>query len=274
MNEEEILDQQDYEGDFWSGFVDILSGLVLIFSFLILVAGIIIAVIYQTFSTVKIPPEPYKFVLTTIQQSPLTIFSQYDVIEDIEKRDKTHVLVNKTRQKLESVGQKAHQILANYPILERRLVQEIRFLQEEISPPPEGETQQARDFKGGRNNLSGADNIPPAEVNWDTVVDGQEIFISFDKADSSPPQGIILDKLRNTLRNWTNNRPKMNTIQLLVANAVTPYRALAQKDALKRALLIRNLLRNLRYKFNVKIISAESGFANHSFGWIRVREEK
>ena len=176
-SEEQILDQQGYEDDFWPGFVDILSGLILIFAFMVLVAGIIIALIFQIDPTVRETPRIFRNILTVVQQSPLTISARFDVIERAKAGNEVQLLVDETRNQLEVIGRRTHQVLENYPILERKLVQEIRFLQREInlvkeSPPQRGTTQKVRDFQGGRLADTGSDRIPPTEKKLGKLVTG------------------------------------------------------------------------------------------------------
>ena len=282
MNETGMQESQDYGDDFWPGFVDILSGLILIFSFLILVAGVVIAVIYQTHSTVKLPPTKFTQVLAIVQQSPLVIKAQYDVIEEIKKEDEIQVLVQKTQQQLEDIAEKTNRVLNNFPDLKRKLVQEIRFLQEEIrlvkvSPPPEGKTQKPVDNDGGRLKESkGADNIPSLDVqNWEVVssdnLSEDNLFITFKTPNSLPPTEEMDNKLRSALREWFKNNPNVVKPKIFVANAVVPYSGIAPRDSLRRALFLRELIKTYKKDIKVQIIATENDKETHLNGWIEIR---
>lgn len=278
MNEVGMPEQQSYGDDFWPGFVDILSGLILIFSFLILVAGVVIAVIYQTFSTVIIPPTKFTHVLAIIQRSPLMIPAQYDIIEEIKRESRIQVLVQKTQQQLEDIGERTNRVLEDFPDLKRQLQQEINFLQEQIrlvkvSPPPEGRTQKPVDNQGGRLvDRQGTNNIPIADSeNWETsLIEDGKLFIAFDTPDSLPPTGAKNQALRGDLKAWLDNYPNLLEPKVYVANAIVPYAGIASRDALRRALYLRELFKQMKAGIRVKIISVENDRENQPNGWIEI----
>jgi hypothetical protein len=284
MNEGYNIEQQDHSDDFWPGFVDILSGLILIFSFLILVAGVVIAVIYQTYSTVKLPPTKFTHVLAIIQQSPLLVKAQYDIIEEVKRESNLQILVRQTKQQLEDIAEKTNRVLIDFPDLKRKIVQEIRFLQKEIrlvkaSPPPEGKTQKALDNQGGRlADFKEADNIPPLGVkNWevlDSAVAGGSkdfLFIGFNTPQSLPPTEEMDKKLRIALREWLRANPNNNEPKIAVANAVVPYAGIAPRDSLRRALFLRNLMKTYKIGILPKIIAVENDRPAHPNGWIEIK---
>ena len=276
MRDDQIIDQQDYEGDFWPGFVDILSGLILVFSFLVLVAGIIIAVIIEIDSTVEVPPEPFENILNIVKESPITIPSRFDVIENTVPGDEPQVLVAETVRQLEIIGERSNTILKDFPVLERKLTQEIRFLQEELrivqsSPPPEGETQKAADFRGGLDDGQNADNFISESINWRARVDGQDIFITFSDPSSNLPDEEIAGELRNSIRNWVNAQSTLGTVSIIVASAITPFETIAQRDSLKRVLYVRSILRKVNPGIKVSIQSFANTLAQEGNGWIRLK---
>lgn len=281
MNRVEIQEEERYGDEFWPGFVDILSGLILIFSFLILVAGIVLAVIYQVHSTVKIPTTKFTHVLAIAQQSPLVVPAQYGIIEEIKREKEQQVLVRRTKQVLEDIAEKTNRILNDFPDLKRQLEQEIRFLQEEIrlvkvSPPPEGKTQKAVDRKGGTlANAKGIDNLPATDSdNWE-IVDNEgsngSLFITFRTPNSLPPTEAKAKKLRATLQRWISINSESVEPELVVANAVVPYAGIASRDSLRRALFLRELMQTLRAGVRVRIVSTENNREAHPNGWIEIR---
>lgn len=276
MIEEQILDNQDYEGDFWPGFVDILSGLILIFAFLILVAGIVIAIIFKVDATVIEPPQPFQNILTVLQESPLVVPARFDIIERIKEGDEVQVLVEQTKQQLEEVARETYQVLENYPVLERKLVQEIRFLQREIklvteSPPQRGTTQLVRDFEGGRIEDTGVGTIAPNDTGWDiSVIDnGQAVEIVFNDASAAPPDDETDIALRQTVSQWLRVNG-FSSITIAVANADVTYSALAQRESLNRAIFMRNILRRLNGNLSISIETVENDDQTKTFGWIKL----
>ena len=283
MKEIDIPEGQDYEGDFWPGFVDILSGLILALSFLVLVAGIIIALIFKVNVTIIQKEEQviYKYILAIIEESPLLIDAQFDILDRAEEGDLTQVLVETTKQQLEEAFLRTHNLKENYPDLKKRLEQEIKFLEEEVeerkSPPPQGVTEIA--FAESPNADADAppsiNKMEPSEKNWEVRSFGNDLVILFENSSSAKPENVDLLRMRARIGDWLAGFEE-KSVTLKVEGALTEFAGLARKDALSRVLFVRDLMRLLdgELKFNISAITEEiPELQDEKNGWILIQRQ-
>ena len=279
--QEDRTQDHNYEGDFWPGFVDIMSGIILALSFLVLIAGIIIAIIFKVNVTVKILKDEeilYKYVLTILQESPLLTEAQFDVIEKAKEGEVLRVLVSDTARELENVAERTHVVREEYPELKRRILQEISFLElqvDQLSNPPQGQTESLLKSKGGfSNNTVARSKVPPAEKNWDVRRFNESLLVQFTNASSARPEAEAFAEFRASLLQWLNDRK--GTIQLSVKSADAVYQSLANRDSLARVLYVRDVIRSFDPTIKMSIsknANTPEKLKDEKFGWILITLE-
>ena len=281
---EEFLKAHDYEGDFWPGFVDILSGIILALSFLVLVAGIIIALIFKVNATVKITEEEkeiYKYILAILEKSPLLQEAQFDIIEKARRGNELQVLIQTAQQELEDIAERTHVVRNEYPDLKRRITQEINFLENkvsELSSPPQGRRESTLAFPGNVAEGSVVNNlIQPVDKNWTVRSFSNGLLVQFANVSSIKPSEGIYNEMRFEVSKWLEKIPATATLQLEVHPAQVAHETIAKKDALARVIYLRDVIKTVRgqQKMSLREAAVEpEALKEERYGWIYIFSKK